>query len=199
MLSVIVTTLNSEQALLHSFSSLVPATAEGIVRDVLVIDRGSTDATRTLADAAGANWVSSVEAEPNIVELALDHTHRGEWLLFIRPDVMLESGWHNEAMAFIERCQRAGSDHQLAVLRYQSDDFGLKVRATEKLVNFAAQTIGLTHPCQGLLASRASLARHGKRRAKLSATTPAQILRALRAGRPTTLRSAAIRIASPQA
>ncbi|MDX5593062.1 glycosyltransferase [Pseudovibrio sp. SPO723] len=190
------TTHNSEQCLVHTLSSLVPAAAEGVLREVIVVDRGSTDATHEIADASGALWVSCAEGNVPTVELALEHARRGEWFLFLRPDVILEQGWQNEAMAFIERAQRSSADTQLAVLRYKSDDFGFKVRLKETLVNFSSQVLGITHPCQGLLASRSALLRNSNRTAKISAPTPAQILRKLRQGRPTTLRAAAIRIAS---
>ena len=55
MLSVVIPTENSEEGLARTLASLVPAAAEGIVREVVVVDAGSTDGTRVVADAAGCS------------------------------------------------------------------------------------------------------------------------------------------------
>ena len=43
MISVIIPTLNSEIVLAHTLAALVPAAAEGVVREVIVVDGGSSD------------------------------------------------------------------------------------------------------------------------------------------------------------
>ena len=53
MLSVIIPTLNCERVLVPTLASLVSGAAAGTVRDVIIADGGSGDATRDVADLAG--------------------------------------------------------------------------------------------------------------------------------------------------
>src|SRR5260370_40671674 len=53
MLSVVIATENAERILLPTLAALVPGATAGIVREVIVADAGSSDATTMIADAAG--------------------------------------------------------------------------------------------------------------------------------------------------
>src|SRR5262249_58559561 len=53
MLSVIIPTLDCERLLVPTLASLVSGAAVGTVRDVIVADGGSRDATLEVADMAG--------------------------------------------------------------------------------------------------------------------------------------------------
>ena len=53
MLSVVIATHDSERALLPTLAALVAGAAAGVVREVIVADAGSRDATAAIADAAG--------------------------------------------------------------------------------------------------------------------------------------------------
>ena len=59
MISVVIPTRNAEQTLAATLSALVPAVVDGVVREVVVADCGSSDATREIADAAGARLVEA--------------------------------------------------------------------------------------------------------------------------------------------
>ena len=59
MISVVIPALNAERLLARCFDSLVPAAVRGVVREVIVADGGSTDATLAIADAAGAHIVEA--------------------------------------------------------------------------------------------------------------------------------------------
>ena len=52
MISVIIPTLNAESGLAAALSALVPAMVDGLVREVIVVDGGSTDRTLAIADTA---------------------------------------------------------------------------------------------------------------------------------------------------
>ena len=56
MISVIIPTFNSEIALAQTLAALVSAAADGVVREVIVVDAGSSDHTHKVADAAGCEW-----------------------------------------------------------------------------------------------------------------------------------------------
>ena len=59
MLSAIIATHESERALVPTLAALVPGAVSGLVTEVLVADAGSRDATREVADVAGARFMSS--------------------------------------------------------------------------------------------------------------------------------------------
>jgi hypothetical protein len=90
MLTVLVETRNHEEALARTLASLVSAAVEGMVREVIVLDRGSTDGTRTVADHSGCLFVSEGELSDAM------HRARGEWLLLIEPGARLLEGWTEE-------------------------------------------------------------------------------------------------------
>ena len=106
MITAIIETLNEEVGLAHALAALVPAATEGIIRDVIVIDRGSNDATREVADAAGCTIVEAsgkTDARRAAVEQA-----RGDWLLFMPASHVFAPEWQAQAMAFIDRALVGG-------------------------------------------------------------------------------------------
>ena len=59
MISVVIPTLNAAATLPKCFDSLMGAALHGLVREVIVVDGGSSDDTRAIADAAGARFLES--------------------------------------------------------------------------------------------------------------------------------------------
>jgi len=53
MLSVVIATENAERNLVPTLAALVPGAMAGVVREVIVADAGSSDATAEIADSAG--------------------------------------------------------------------------------------------------------------------------------------------------
>jgi hypothetical protein len=101
MITAIIETLNEEVGLAHALAGLVPAATEGLIRDVIVIDRGSSDATRVVADAAGCTVVdapATAVARRTAIEQA-----RGDWLLFLPAADILAPEWQADAVAYIDR------------------------------------------------------------------------------------------------
>jgi len=155
MISVVVPTRNSELELAHCLSALVPAAAEGVVREVIVVDAGSTDGTARVADAAGCDFVNLPDPRGARMSRGASSTRRGAWLLFLPAGTVLDTGWHAEASAFIERAERSGqADTCAAVFRLQFDGFGTVARISERLAWLRARVFAM--PCgeQGLLISR---------------------------------------------
>ncbi len=87
MLSVVISTLNSERALAHTLSALVPAVVEGLLRRVTVIDQGSSDETALVALGAGCAFYAEMD-----IETALDEI-RTPWVLFLKPGAIPQEGW----------------------------------------------------------------------------------------------------------
>lgn len=92
MLSVLIETRNDEDGLARTLTSLVSAAVEGIVREVIVCDAGSTDSTQKVAEHAGCTFLSVANAG------AAARQAKGEWLLLLEPGAKLVDGW-TEAVA----------------------------------------------------------------------------------------------------
>lgn len=121
MISVIIPTLNDERRLTACLAPLVPAAMEGLVRELIVVDGGSSDATFEIADDAGAKFIrSSGEATARIAEGA--KVAKGPWLLVLDPGVRLDYGW--EAAALMHMNARKSP----ARFRLQSGEGGMLPR-----------------------------------------------------------------------
>lgn len=187
MLTVIIPTYDSERALVPTLAMLVPGAMAGTVRDVIVADAGSTDATARVVDVAGCEMM--VSATPLAARLRSAVTAaRGNWLLFLHPGVVLDPSWVEEAARAIDHAVRRGTaGSHAAVFRRAADaDIGL---ARQMIALLAAAWRG-AHPEQGLMISRTAYDRLGGHRDGV-ADPEADLLRRIGRRRIVTLRSAA--------
>ena len=102
MISVVIATRNDARTLGQTLASLVPAAVDGLVREVVLADAGSTDDTLAIAEDAGARIVrgeGSVEARLHEGCKAA----RAEWLLILEASVSAPTGWEGAAGRHIER------------------------------------------------------------------------------------------------
>ncbi len=166
MISVIIPTLNCEESLAYGLASLVPAAADGVVREVIIVDGGSSDGTETIADAAGCEWVTASAGRGKRLAMGAEMSSRGSWLMFLPAGTVLESGWHHEVSALIERLERSGAaNHSAAVFRLKLDAFGWCARLKEVLAMVRSRVLGMPYANQGLLISRKFYASLGGHRA----------------------------------
>ena len=93
MISVVIPTLNAGAALPATLARLVGAALEGLVKEVLVADGGSTDFTCEYADDAGARILQGQGVA------AACAAARGEGLLLLRPGARLVRGGETAAAA----------------------------------------------------------------------------------------------------
>ena len=123
MLSVVIATQDSERALLPTLSALVPGAVAGVVREVIVADAGSRDATATIADGAGCRVLKSTATRGARLKAAAGAA-RAPWLLFLKPGIVPDATWIDETRRFIEEAElrnRAGT--HAAVFRAASATF----------------------------------------------------------------------------
>jgi rSAM/selenodomain-associated transferase 2 len=153
MISVIIPTLNAEAGLAETLTALVPATVEGVVREVIVIDGGSTDRTGAIADQAGAQFVERSGGR-GYQMLAGARRARFPWLLFLHADTVLEQGWEREASAFMAAVDSGKRPLAAAAFRFALDDVGLRPRLLEQLVRLRCALLKLPYGDQGLLIPR---------------------------------------------
>lgn len=162
MISVVIPTLNSEATLVETLSALITASAEGIVKEVVIADGGSSDATRAIADDTGCHWVSvQGDRAAQFIEGA-EAAQRGSWLMFLEPGTVLEPDWHVKVGRFIERVDRSGQGDRIAAcFRFSLDDYGWQARITEYAVAIRSKLLGFVGANQGLLLSRRLYERTG--------------------------------------
>ncbi len=166
MFSVVIPTRNSEEALARTLASLVPAAADGFVREVIVADAGSTDGTAVVADATGCLFVAAPAARGEGLAAGARAARRGDWLMFVEPGLVLESGWHRDVAGLVERIGRAGAGRadRAIVFRHARDALGPAARLREAAVRGFAAVSGLPHRSQGLMIARAHYDRIGGHR-----------------------------------
>lgn len=129
MISVVVPATDDEQGLVHTLASLVPAAADGAVRDVLVVDDGSAPGIPVIADATGCNYIEGPQARERRLSIGAEAA-KGPWLFFLMPGVEPEEGWFREARQFIERTERKGAaDRRAATFRIRRDREGGPLRS----------------------------------------------------------------------
>lgn len=158
MLSVVIPTRNSEEGLARTLSSLVSGAAEGVVREVVVVDDASTDGTRIVADAAGCTLIEGHGGWCERIAVGLGVARRAPWFLLLPPNIFLEGEWFREAASFVDRVERMGrGETAIAAFRLAYDEYGWRARVAERVAGLAQGLLGAPSAAQGLLVARAPL------------------------------------------
>lgn len=150
MISVVIPTLDAEAGLTATLAALVPATVEGIVREVIIADGGSRDATEEIAEIAGANFVAAEKGRGPQLAAGAEKARSG-WLLFLHADTVLQPGWEREAAAFMERVDTGQRPLAAAAFSFALDDFGAWPRVLEAIVGVRCALLRFPYGDQGLL------------------------------------------------
>ncbi len=188
MVSVIIPTLNAAPALGRTLAALVPAAVDGLVRELIIVDGGSGDATARIADEAGAELIVTEPCRGGQLAAGADLA-KGQWLLFLHADTVLEPGFIEEIRTF---CRRTAPDAPCAaVFRFALDDDRFAARLMEMGVAFRTRILGLPYGDQGLLISARAYHRLGGYKA-LPLMEDVDLVRRLGRGRITRLRTRAI-------
>lgn len=153
MISVVIPTFNAESVLGTTLSALVPASVQGVVREVVICDGGSRDGTGVIAEAAGAYFIESPKGRGTQLAAGARKA-RFDWLLFLHADTMLETGWEQEANAFIDRVESGEWPLAAAAFQFALDDFGIKPRMLETMVGLRCSLLRFPYGDQGLLIPR---------------------------------------------
>ncbi len=153
MISVVIPALNAQAHIERTLAALVPAAVDGIVREVVLADGGSSDKTILIADDAGAVIVKS-ECGRGHQLVAGAAAAKCPWLLFLHADTVLEDGWEREASRFMGEVDHRSRAEAAAAFRFALDDKGIVPRVLERLVAARSSLAGLPFGDQGLLISR---------------------------------------------
>ncbi len=148
-LSIIIPALNAEADLKLCLQALLPGLEAQLIREVILVDGGSEDQTRRIADSTGATILTALEKGRGAqLKYGAEHA-RGDWLLFIHADTVLTRDWAERVHDHIG----AHSDKAAAFeLAFRSDHPMAKKVAAR--ANWRARKLGLPYGDQGLLLSR---------------------------------------------
>lgn len=91
-ISIVIPTLNAAAHLPRCLEALMEGLAAGLIRELIVSDGGSTDATLAIADAAGAQIVTGAASRGGQLRRGVAQA-QGDWLLVLHADTVLEPGW----------------------------------------------------------------------------------------------------------
>lgn len=152
MLSAVIPTSESERTLVPTLAALVAGAADGLLREVIVADAGSQDATAEVADIAGCRML--ISPGPLGARLkAAAATARAPWLLFLRPGSVLDPSWVADAARFIETSERRADGESLAAVFRPGSAAGRPI-LVEALSLLRIALGGRARPEQGLLISK---------------------------------------------
>ena len=107
MISVVIPTQDDEAVLARTLGPLVAAAVSGLVREVILADGGSVDATLDIGEDSGCRIVAG-EGSGEARARAAAEGASSDWLMILPPEVQLLPGWEPLVRSFVER-QGAGA------------------------------------------------------------------------------------------
>ena len=145
--SVIIPTLNAAAVVPGLIEQL---RASALVKEIIIVDGGSSDETAAIARTAGARVIAAPRGRG--VQLAMGASAAaGDWLLFLHADCRLSSDWERAVSAFLaaqKTADRAG------YFDFALDDGAPAARRLERIVAWRCRVLALPYGDQGLLVAR---------------------------------------------
>lgn len=150
MLSVIIPTEGAEHPVVATLAALIPGAAAGVVREVLLVDRGSNGVIERVADVAGCRYLA-LKGSRAAALAAGARQARSPWLMFLHAGAVLDQGWIDETVRFIQRV--SDSDRPRAgVFRYARSPYS--ERSLRDGLKAIARMVAGPLADQGLLIAR---------------------------------------------
>jgi rSAM/selenodomain-associated transferase 2 len=144
-ISVIVPTLNAQMSLGACLQGLMEGLEAGLIRELIVCDGGSDDATAEIAKDWGADVIVAPPSRGGQLQAGCAGA-KGEWLLILHADTVLQPGWVSAVITHMQT-PRAGW-FSLAF-----DARGIAPRLVAGWANLRSR-FGLPYGDQGMLISR---------------------------------------------
>lgn len=144
-ISVVIPTLNAAEALSGSLPALMEGVEAGLIRELVITDGGSKDATTTIADEVGAEIVTGPPSRGGQLRRGAA-VAQGDWLLVVHADTILPAGWAALVAAHLETGRPA-------CFRLSFDKGGLAAGIVAGWANLRTRLFRLPYGDQGLLIS----------------------------------------------
>ena len=91
-ISIVIPTLNSQNTVRKTLASLFEGIEAGIVRELIVVDGGSTDETREIVEECGGKFISSAASRGYQLKKGVNLA-KGDFIFALHSDSVLEPGW----------------------------------------------------------------------------------------------------------
>ena len=154
-LSVVIPTLDAADRLGPTLAALAEGLTEGLIRELILSDGGSSDGIERVADDVGARLVTGPASRGGQLRRGTQAA-RGDWLLLLHADTVLARGWTREVRRHMEAAPEAAGFFRLAF-----DASGLAPAFVAGWANLRSRAFGLPYGDQGLLVARRVLAEAG--------------------------------------
>ncbi len=145
-LSVVIPVLNAAESLPACLGALMEGVEAGLIRELVISDGGSEDATVQIATEAGAVVIEGAASRGGQLRRAAE-VAAGEWLLFLHADSILPEGWSACVAAHLQTGRPA-------YFRLRFDAAGLAPKLVALWANIRSWMFRLPYGDQGLLISR---------------------------------------------
>jgi glycosyltransferase involved in cell wall biosynthesis len=130
MISVVIPARNAAETLAATLAALIPAAVDGIVRQVIVVDGGSTDNTTDIAELTGADIIDCLGDHRSQLAQGAARA-RFPWLLFLRDDAVLDDGWQHSVTSFMREVDCGERALSAGVFALRLQDAGWLARLIE--------------------------------------------------------------------
>ncbi|XBQ16360.1 MAG: TIGR04283 family arsenosugar biosynthesis glycosyltransferase [Oceanicaulis sp.] len=158
----VIPALDAARSLPATLQSLAEAERAGLGGGWILADGGSSDRTVEIARRSGCAVLSGARGRGAQLaaggEAALERARRGDWLMFLHADTVLQPGWSAAARTFIDT--HADRD-RAGYFDFTLDAAGHRARRLERAVAWRCRAFGLPYGDQGLLIPAAFYARLG--------------------------------------
>lgn len=131
-------------------ATLAVLAAAPVVREIVVADGGSRDATVAIAQAAGARIVIAPRGRGTQLAAGAAAAS-GDWLLFLHADCRPAPGWQQAIAAFVAA---PGAPSRAGYFAFALDDASPAARLLEHIVAWRCRAFALPYGDQGLLIAR---------------------------------------------
>ena len=145
-ISIVIPTLNAAETLGDCLNALMEGLYQALICELIVVDGGSTDATGATAQAWGAEVIETAPSRGGQLRAGCAAA-KGNWLLVIHADTVLEEGWSKAVIAHLET-------KQAGWFALQFDARGLAPAMVAGWANLRSR-FGLPYGDQALLVPRA--------------------------------------------
>jgi rSAM/selenodomain-associated transferase 2 len=144
---VIIPTLNAAAMVPRLIEQL---RASALVKEIIIVDGGSSDETAAIARTAGARVITAARGRG--IQLAAGASAAaGDWLLFLLADCLLSPDWERAVCAFRAAPKTAG---RAGYFDFALDDSAPAARRLEWIVAWRCRVLALPYGDQGLLIAR---------------------------------------------